>query len=157
MSKSLDEALPDDELDYECSPENREISEWEQEARALAVNDPSMIREAITLHQLLLDDETKLYDAEGNRLADQAACDAAAEREIKAFRILARMPCMTPEESQLKLAYFMEAAGEKWFNSIEKLTWEAYIDDKDKGNGDSDQDKIFLRTLYVNGGLPDAE
>ena len=134
---------------------NEEINRWEKEARDLAVNVPSMIQEAITLHRLLLDDENKLYDADGEALADKAACDAAAEREIKAFRILARMPCMTAEEAQMKLAYFMQPAAPEWSNR-QKLTWEAYVDDEHKGGGDSDQDEIFLRTLYVNGGLLDA-
>jgi hypothetical protein len=133
--------------------DNEKITQWEREAGALAVNVPSMVAEAITLHRLLLTDETRLYDDEGNRLADQAVCDAAAEREIKAFRILARMPCMTPEEAQIKLAYFMDTPVPGWFSNMGRLTWEAYVDDKDKGNGDSDQGEIFLRTLYVNGGL----
>jgi hypothetical protein len=131
------------------------ISQWEKAAGALAVNVPSMIEEAITLHRLLVADEVQLYGHDDEWLVDQAACDAAAEREIKAFRILARMPCMTAEEAQIKLAYFMEEPRPRWFSHMERLTWEAYIDDEEKGTGNSDQSKMFMRSLYVNGGVVD--
>jgi hypothetical protein len=140
--------------DYKKSPEQQAIDDWERKEQAVTVNVLSMIQEAITLHRLLLEDEAKLYADDGTQLADDEACRAAGEREIKAFRILARMTCMTPEEAQVKLAYFMETPIPGWFSNLERLTWEAYINEVHKGNGDSDQDQIFLRTLFVKGGLP---
>jgi hypothetical protein len=130
------------------------INNAEQEEMALTFNSTSMIEEAITLHRLLLEDEDKLYSADGKRLRSKAVCNAAAVREIKAFRILLRLPCLTAEEAQMKLAYFHEVAEPDARSCLYKLWSPAHLDEDDKGGGS--MEPILLRSLYVNGGLPDA-
>jgi hypothetical protein len=134
--------------------EHARINKLEDEAMALTVNSTSMIKEAITLHRLLMEDENKLYDAKGKRLRSKAICDAAAVREIKAFRILVRMPCLTAEEAQMKLEYFHKVVDPTEWANLDKLWSPAHLDEDEKGGGT--MEPLLLRSLYVNGGLPDA-
>jgi hypothetical protein len=141
----------------EAQKSNDQLSKMEHEAIALTFNSTSMIEEAITLHRLLVEDEDKLYKEDGTPRATKAKRDAAYIREVKAFRILERMPCMTPEEAQMKLAYILEPARPNGWKNTDRLWWPAYLDEKDKGGGDLEMERRFMRSLYVNGGLPDAE
>ncbi|MCK8779052.1 hypothetical protein M0654_03540 [Rhizobium sp. NTR19] len=135
--------------------ETDRINRWEHELMALTVNSTSMIKEAITLHRLMVEDENKLYHADGKPKARKATRDDAAVREIKAFRILLRLPCLTAEEAQMKLAYFHEAADPNGWSNLDKLWWPAHLDEDEKGGGT--MEPLLLRSLYVNGGLPHAK
>lgn len=128
------------------------ITAHETEMQELCVNTPSQIADAINLHKMLVAADERLYLDDGTPLANKAVLNTSWVREIRAFRILARMQCTTADEAQIKLAYFMKPApaGDEYSN-MEKLWLDAYVDESDKGTGSSDLHMDFMRSLVVTG------
>ncbi|PWE57160.1 hypothetical protein DEM27_05830 [Metarhizobium album] len=125
------------------------ITQQELHMQSIADNSGSMVEDAIELHAALVAEDDKLYTADGKPLADKATLDASWRREVKAFRILARMQCRTAEEAQVKLRYFLRQAEPDEYSNIEKLTLDAYVDEADKGTGCGDLTADFLQSLLV--------